>query len=261
MSEYVILEDVADERGESPAKVARTLLRLGCDLYLHFGPSRKSRSGVSFYPEHPSEHMKHNIGPGDHPLTKDSQEVVIKRLGRGDFTTLGLLVWIYTKVDSSITVPYQIELMEKDESICVVVDPDDVAKLPPLRNIRPYLCQCTLPRPRKKILKFLKKKPLQVSENLTPFTLLQKVLSQRNSLSAIQFVPTWKYLANSCRSNISLELTIRIFQRKCKLVIQGIRFFRAGLMNVDNGKYEGEWKNGLFHGKGIRIFPGGEKYE
>ena len=131
MNDYVLLEDVADERGESPAKVARTLLRLGCDLYLHFGPSRKSRSGVSFYPEHPTVQMEHNIGPGDHPLTKDSQEVVIKRLGRGDFTTLGLLVWIYTKVDSSITVPYQIELTKKDESICVVVAPDDVAKLPP----------------------------------------------------------------------------------------------------------------------------------
>ena len=131
MNDYVLLEDVADERDESPAKVARTLLRLGCDLYLHFGPSRKSRSGVSFYPEHPTVQMEHNIGPGDHPLTKDSQEVVIKRLGRGDFTTLGLLVWIYTKVDSSITVPYQIELMAKDESVCVVVDPDDVEKLPP----------------------------------------------------------------------------------------------------------------------------------
>ena len=131
MNDYVLLEDVADERGESPAKVARTLLRLGCDLYLHFGPSRKSRSGVSFYPEHPTVQMEHNIGPGDHPLTKDSQEVVIKRLGRGDFTTLGLLVWIYTKVDSSITVPYQIELTETDESICVVVDPEDVSNLPP----------------------------------------------------------------------------------------------------------------------------------
>jgi len=129
--EYLKLENVADERGEEPAKVARTLQRLGCDLYLHFGPSRKSRSGVSFYPEHPTVQMEHNIGPGDHPLTKDSQEVVIKRLGRGDFTTLGLLVWIYTKVDSSITVPYQIELMAKDKSVCVVVDPDDVAKLPP----------------------------------------------------------------------------------------------------------------------------------
>ena len=132
MIENLKLLNVADERGEEPAKVARTLVRLGCDLYLHFGPWRESRSGVSFYPEHPTEWMVHNIGPGDHPLTKDSQEVVIKRLGRGDFTTLGLLVWIYTKVDSSITAPYQIELTgKKDESICVVVDPDDVAKLPP----------------------------------------------------------------------------------------------------------------------------------
>ena len=132
MTKYLNLEEVPLKRGEEPAKVARTLVRLGCDLYLHFGPWRESRSGVSFYPEHPNEWMVHNIGPGDHPLTKDSQEVVIKRLGRGDFTTLGLLVWIYTKVDSSITAPYQIELTgKKDESICVVVDPDDVAKLPP----------------------------------------------------------------------------------------------------------------------------------
>jgi hypothetical protein len=121
--EYLKLENVADERGEEPAKVARTLVRLGCNLYLHFGPSRDSRSGVSFYPEHPTERMEHNIGSGDKQLTKDSQEVVIKRLGRGDFTTLGLFVWIYTKVDSSITVPYQIELTKKDESICVVVAP------------------------------------------------------------------------------------------------------------------------------------------
>ena len=79
MSEYLKLVNVADERGEEPAKVARTLVRLGCDLYLNFGPSRKARSGVSFFPEHPNEGMEHNIGPGDQPLTKDSQEVIIKR--------------------------------------------------------------------------------------------------------------------------------------------------------------------------------------
>ena len=132
MSEYLKLVNLADERGEEPAKVARTLVRLGCDLYLHFGPSRKARSGVSFFPEHPNGGMEHNIGPGDHPLTKDSQEVVIKRLGRVDYSTLGLFVLIYTKVDSSITVPYQIELMEEDDSVCVVVSPDDIHKLPPL---------------------------------------------------------------------------------------------------------------------------------
>ena len=131
MIEYLKLENVADERGEEPAKVARTLLRIGCDLYLRFGSSRESRSGVSFFPDHPAEQMEHNIGPGNHPLTKDSQEAIIKRLGRGDTSTSGLLVWIYSKLDSSITVPYQIELMEQDDSVCVVVLPDDVAKLPP----------------------------------------------------------------------------------------------------------------------------------
>lgn len=32
-------------------------------------------------------------------------------------------------------------------------------------------------------------------------------------------------------------------------------------MDNDNGKYEGEWKDGKYHGQGIRIFPGGEKYK
>ena len=131
MSKLVILENVADERGESSAKVARTLVRLGCDLYLHFGPSRNSRSGRSFFSEHPNGGMEHHIGSGNHPLTKDSQQVLIKRLGQGNTSTLGLFVLIFTKIDSSKTATYQIELTETDESICVVVDPRDVAKLPP----------------------------------------------------------------------------------------------------------------------------------
>ena len=148
MIEYLKLENVADERGEEPAKVARTLVRLGCNLYLHFGPSRDSRSGVSFYPEHPTERMEHNIGSGDKQLTKDSQEAVIKRLGRGDTTTEGLTVLDVSpnevsqklvlscdeivELDSKPEVlKFQIELMEQDDSVCVVVIPDDVAKLPP----------------------------------------------------------------------------------------------------------------------------------
>ena len=149
MIEYLKLENVADERGEEPAKVARTLVRLGCNLYLHFGPSRDSRSGVSFYPEHPTERMEHNIGSGDKQLTKDSQEAVIKRLGRGDTTTEGLTVLdvspnevsqkLVLSCDEIVeldpkpeVLKFQIELMKEDESVCVVVDPDDVAKLPPL---------------------------------------------------------------------------------------------------------------------------------
>ena len=96
MESYVKLEDVADERGESPAKVARTLVRQGCDLYLHFGEARKSRVGVSFYPDHPTERMEHNIGAGDHLLTKDSQEALIASLGRvGETSTKGLMILDY----------------------------------------------------------------------------------------------------------------------------------------------------------------------
>ena len=96
MIEYLKLENVADERGEEPAKVARTLLRIGCDLYLRFGSSRESRSGVSFFPDHPAEQMEHNIGPGNHPLTKDSQEALIASLGRvGETSTKGLMILDY----------------------------------------------------------------------------------------------------------------------------------------------------------------------
>ena len=131
ISNYVILENVADERGEPAAKVARTLVRLGCDLYLRFGPSREPYIGENFFPEHPTVEMKYKIDPGDYTLTKESQEAVIKRLGRGDASTLGLFVGIDTKVDSSKTVSYQIELTKKDDSICVVVNPEDVTNLPP----------------------------------------------------------------------------------------------------------------------------------
>ncbi len=136
MSKFVILENVADERGESAAKVARTLLRLGCDLYLRFGSSREPYIGENFFPEHPTVEMEHKIDPGDYALTKDSQEVLIKRLGRGDDAPiLGLFVRIDTQVDSSKTATYQIELTKKDDSICVVVDSGDVAKLPPPSQI------------------------------------------------------------------------------------------------------------------------------
>ena len=188
MIEYLKLENVADERGEEPAKVARTLVRLGCDLYLRFGPSRNSRSGVSFYPEHPTERMEHNIGSGDKQLTKDSQEAVIKRLGRGDTTTEGLTVLdvspnevsqkLVLSCDEVVeldpkpeVLKFQIELMEQDDSICVVVNSDDVAKLPPLRNIRPHLCQCTLPHPEIKILKILMGKILVKEKEKKKITL------------------------------------------------------------------------------------------
>ena len=132
MDSYVKLLDVADERGESPAKVARILVRQGCDLYLHFGESRESRAGVSFYPDRPTLSMEHNIGTGIHKLTKDSQEAVIKRLGRKDTPTKGLMVLVYWNLDATEQVEYQIELMEEDESVCVVFDSDDLKFLPPL---------------------------------------------------------------------------------------------------------------------------------
>ena len=149
MDSYVKLEDVADERGENPAKVARTLVRQGCDLYLHFGEARESRAGVSFYPDHPTKRMEHNIGAGEHPLTKDSQEAVIKRLGREDTTTEGLMVLIYLRheVGQNEELPngeivvhepklevleYQLELMKKDDTVCVVFDSEDLKLLPPL---------------------------------------------------------------------------------------------------------------------------------
>ena len=132
MDSYVKLFDVADERGESPAKVARILVRQGCDLYLHFGESRESRAGVSFYPEHPTERMEHNIGAGEHPLTKDSQEALIASLGRvGETSTKGLMILDYWEPETK-SLEFIIELMEQDDTVCVVFDSEDLKFLPPL---------------------------------------------------------------------------------------------------------------------------------
>ena len=46
MSEYRSLEDVADERGEESAKVARKLARNGCDLLLWFDNNRKHDGAI-----------------------------------------------------------------------------------------------------------------------------------------------------------------------------------------------------------------------
>ena len=132
MDSYVKLEDVADERGESSAKVARTLVRQGCDLYLRFGEARESRAGVSFYPEHPTERMEHNIGAGEHPLTKDSQEALIASLGRvGETSTKGLMILDYWEPETK-SLEFIIELMEQDDTVCVVFDSEDLKFLPPL---------------------------------------------------------------------------------------------------------------------------------
>ena len=39
MNEFLNIEDVADDRGEEPSKVARMLTRKECKLYLHLGGS------------------------------------------------------------------------------------------------------------------------------------------------------------------------------------------------------------------------------
>ena len=39
MNEFLNIEDVADDRGEEPAKVARMLTRKDCKLYLYLGGS------------------------------------------------------------------------------------------------------------------------------------------------------------------------------------------------------------------------------
>ena len=130
MSEYRSLEDVADERGEESAKVARKLARNGCDLLLWFDNNRKHKA-MMLFPGVSKKEMNYEFDQGTYPLTQGSREALIKILNRGEKSTKGLEILIESDDGFKGFVTYQVRLTEEDDSVCVVVNPEDVAKLPP----------------------------------------------------------------------------------------------------------------------------------
>ena len=130
MIDYLNLEDVAVQRGEKSDLLARKLVANGCYLYLWFDNNRKHKA-MMLFPGVSKKEMDYEFDQGTYPLTQGSREALIKILNRGENTTEGLEILIESDDGFKGFVTYQVRLTEEDKNVCVVVDPDDVEKLPP----------------------------------------------------------------------------------------------------------------------------------
>ena len=133
MIDYLNLEDVAVQRGEKSDLLARKLVANGSYLYLWFDNNRIHKA-MMLFPGVSKKEMDYEFDQGTYPLTQGSREALIKILNRGENTTEGLEILIES--DDGFKgfkgfVTYQVRLTEEDDSVCVVVNPDDVEKLPP----------------------------------------------------------------------------------------------------------------------------------
>ena len=137
MSNYVILENVADERGESAAKVARTLFRLGCDLYLHLDESKGLRTCEVKY-EVLGEGWAETkiVTPGYFPLLPESTTETIKRIGSNNFSIEGLI--FVNKFEDGKT--FNLRFGKDDSSVTIVAKKSDIDLLPPPFEIS--VCTC-----------------------------------------------------------------------------------------------------------------------
>jgi len=127
-AEYASLEDVAAERGEEPAKLARQLIRRGCDLWLWFDGSKEYRSG-----EYESKHgsgwgyPRECISPGHYRLAPEASTEAIRRIAVDDFSVAGLVLVFEFAPDDTLS----IRMAEDDATVYVVVNPADLSQLPP----------------------------------------------------------------------------------------------------------------------------------
>jgi len=146
MSKFVILENVADERGESNAKVARTLVRLGCDLYLHLDESKGLRTCEVQYEVLGEGWSETNIvTPGYFPLLPESTTEAIKRISNNNFSIEGLI--FVNKFEDGKT--FKLKFFKDDSSVSIVAKNSDVDLLPPPFEISDRTC-VNVPYPARK---------------------------------------------------------------------------------------------------------------
>ena len=125
MSKYLNLEDVALQRGENIFKVARLLTKYECKLFLHFGEENELLLCITDKMIEGNHHL-FQVKKGTYPMTLNSQHECVQRLSNSNYGLSGL---------SFLVGKDEIRLKsvdDEDRSVCVVVHPDDVTKLPPL---------------------------------------------------------------------------------------------------------------------------------
>jgi hypothetical protein len=128
MIDYLNLEDVAIQRGEKIFKVARLLTRNECKLFLDFGEDNEELLCITDKMIEGNHHL-FQVKKGTYPMTLNSQHECVQRLSNSNYGLSGLSFMVGKDEIRLKSVD------DEDRSVCVVVDPDDVAKLPPPSQI------------------------------------------------------------------------------------------------------------------------------
>ena len=166
--EYNNLYKEAESRGITPLDILEALHVNGRKIYLCFAEDQLGTmdfGNSAQEDDEPYEFQIHGdmLGEGiAYPITPESRVELANALGKGNEPEeLKVVEGIYT-IKVKVDLPSNL-----------VINYNDFQFLPPPFGYKPTPVTVYPTPPEKKILKILKKKQLQVSENLTPFILLQ----------------------------------------------------------------------------------------
>ena len=123
MNEFLNIEDVADDRGEEPAKVARILTRKECKLYLHLGRSEDPILCMTEYLNEKGNYSIYQIKKGVYPMTLKAQNKYVKRISSNNFD----LTELHFISGEDNRLEY---LHEEDRTVKVVAKKSDIDLLP-----------------------------------------------------------------------------------------------------------------------------------
>ena len=119
MNDYLNIEDVANDRGEEPSKVARMLTRKECKLYLHLGESEDTILCMTEYLNEKGNYSIYQIKRGVYPMTLKAQNKYVKRISTNNFDL--------TKLHFISGEDNRLEyLHEEDRTVKVVVKKSDI---------------------------------------------------------------------------------------------------------------------------------------
>jgi len=128
MSKYLNLEDVAIQRGEDIFKVARLLTKNECKLFLDFGEDNDFILCITDKMIEGHHHL-YQVKKGTYPMTLKSQHECVQSLSNSNYDLSGLSFMVNNDEIRLKSVD------DEDRSVTVVINNDDVAKLPPPSQI------------------------------------------------------------------------------------------------------------------------------
>ena len=146
VSEYLNLEDVAIQRGETPFTLARLLTKKECKLYLNFVGGKERLLCITEKMIKGYYHLFQGK-KGVYPMTLTSQHECVQRLSNNNFDLSGLSFMVG---EDEIRLK---SVDDEDRSVCVVVLTEDVEKLPPPSQIKDTFVTSTITPHKRKILK------------------------------------------------------------------------------------------------------------